>query len=274
VCLAPGHCFGGSIHFDILNSGLKKSTSTVSSLFFIIMDTSEDKLLCMNNLCTEKGLKQCTRCKFACYCSKECQKDHWRRHKQCCKMITAGPEMSLRFFKAVNDCQIASNQRDSGDFDQALLSYQESLEIFKEFENDLFISKCYYDNRSVLSSKKQYEEALVNFRKALKICREIHGENNVETCGCYEAIGNVLGEQGRNNDALIGYGKALAIRVNLFGEHHLETANSYYYLGITQLRKGDFHGALISLEKAEEICSRELGSEHTKTLQTNVWIDF
>ena len=60
----------------------------------------------------------------------------------------------------------------------------------------------------------------MNIRKALEICREIHGENHFQTCDCYEAIGNVLSDQGRYEDAFIGYGKALAIRLNLFGEHH------------------------------------------------------
>ena len=68
----------------------------------------------------------------------------------------------------------------------------------------------------MLGSKKQYEEALVNLRKALEIFREIHGENDRRTCDCYEAIGNVLGQQGRYDDALIGYGKALAIRMKIF----------------------------------------------------------
>ena len=131
-------------------------------------------------------------------------------------MISSSPEMRLRFEKACKDYNAAEDQSESGELDQALLSLQESLETFKEFQNDVCISCCYVAIGHVLGSKKQYEEALVNLRKALEIFREIHGENDRRTCDCYEAIGNVLGQQGRYDDALIGYGKALAIRMKIF----------------------------------------------------------
>ena len=46
--------------------------------------------------------------------------------------------MSLRYFKAVKE--IATNQKESSEFDQALLRIKESLEIFKEFQDDLRLS--------------------------------------------------------------------------------------------------------------------------------------
>ena len=34
-------------------------------------------------------LKKCGRCARVRYCSRECQKDDWASHKQCCKVATA-----------------------------------------------------------------------------------------------------------------------------------------------------------------------------------------
>ena len=228
---------------------------------------------CMNNLCNEKGLKRCTRCEAAQYCSKECQQDHWKRHKKCCKMISSSPDMRLRHSKAWKDYKIATNRREIGEFDQALKSLQDSLETFQEFQHDAGISICYYEIGHVMSSKSQYEEALVNYRTALDIFREIHGENHGRTLGCYESIGTILSVQGRHDDAFIGYGKALAIRLNLYGEHHLNTADSYFNIGIVQRLKGDFDGALVSLQKAKEIFTRDLGVKHPKTVQASAAID-
>lgn len=50
--------------------------------------------VCANCLRTEseegKGLKSCSKCLLTFYCSKECQKDHWKSaHKKECKEIVA-----------------------------------------------------------------------------------------------------------------------------------------------------------------------------------------
>ena len=189
--------------------------------------------------------------------------------------------MRRRYLKAVEDCaSIAANQsftnefdrdnlkqRKSGEYDQALLNLHESLELFQEFQYDSGISDCYYSIGRALSSNKQYEEALVNYRKALEINREIHGENHNHTCCCYESIGNVLSNQGRYDDALIGYGKAIAIRMK--GENHLVTGQTHIYIALNLFLKGDHNGALTSYQRATNICSCELGAEHLQTVQMN-----
>mmetsp|Transcript_17549 Transcript_17549/g.24989 ORF Transcript_17549/g.24989 Transcript_17549/m.24989 type:complete len:252 (+) Transcript_17549:118-873(+) len=109
----------------------------------ITMDASD---MCFNNICTKKGRECCKGCKLAWYCSEKCQEDHWRGHKNCCKMISSSPTMLLRYFNAVKGYKIGFNQRESEKFDQSLLSLQEALEIFKEFKDD--------ENRSSAEQQK------------------------------------------------------------------------------------------------------------------------
>ena len=35
----------------------------------------------------DRPLDTCSRCRLACYCSTECQREHWASHKEICKMI-------------------------------------------------------------------------------------------------------------------------------------------------------------------------------------------
>jgi MYND finger len=41
---------------------------------------------CGKSGCLEKGKYSCGRCKKACYCSIQCQKDSWSSHKSLCKI--------------------------------------------------------------------------------------------------------------------------------------------------------------------------------------------
>jgi hypothetical protein len=42
---------------------------------------------CGNETCTNKGIKMCKSCLYFTYCSRECQKAHWKKHKLLCKEI-------------------------------------------------------------------------------------------------------------------------------------------------------------------------------------------
>lgn len=45
----------------------------------------EQPLLCALTTCTKSANKKCSKCRQAWYCSRECQTQHWKVHKACCK---------------------------------------------------------------------------------------------------------------------------------------------------------------------------------------------
>jgi len=54
-------------------------------------ETSPETRACANPSCTTtkqglKDFKYCSRCRVSCYCSKQCQAEHWRKHKATCKL--------------------------------------------------------------------------------------------------------------------------------------------------------------------------------------------
>eukprot|EP01147_Barroeca_monosierra_P009682 gene9683-1893_t len=47
---------------------------------------------CAGPKCTKESTKRCARCKVVFYCSRDCQRNHWARHKHDCHLFTAVPE--------------------------------------------------------------------------------------------------------------------------------------------------------------------------------------
>ena len=45
------------------------------------------------NSCGQQGTKRCSKCQTVYYCSKECQKAHWKIHKKACSEIHSTKEV-------------------------------------------------------------------------------------------------------------------------------------------------------------------------------------
>ncbi|MCP4523641.1 MAG: tetratricopeptide repeat protein, partial [Candidatus Gracilibacteria bacterium] len=69
-------------------------------------------------------------------------------------------------------------------------------------------------------SKAQYDKALDNYEKALKIKLKTLGENNPYTATSYNNIGAVYQSKAQYDKALENYEKALIILKNTLGVNH------------------------------------------------------
>jgi hypothetical protein len=77
-------------------------------------DKVTDDMLCAFCKCSDKGLKECTRCRLVRYCSKECQTAHWKAtagHRKFCvpvaERIPQNPSLS-------SSSQVSSSSSSSG----------------------------------------------------------------------------------------------------------------------------------------------------------------
>lgn len=69
-----------------IKSKVKTSVNTEASLGAEIK--TEAVIACCSNLnCTKAGILQCTNCKCTKYCSRECQKENWKKHKKVCNSL-------------------------------------------------------------------------------------------------------------------------------------------------------------------------------------------
>jgi len=229
---------------------------------------------CSNRSCFNSGVKRCTLRKYALYCSRECQVNHWKEHKPYCKKLGL-PESTARLLEATELFRTGRALDEAGQLDEALIKIRQALAIFQDLvgENDETTANVYEKIGQILSAIGLYKESLVKHRKSLEIRRLIFGENNRFTAISYECIGNVLFYQGRYDDALIGYGKALTVCNNLFGENHMDTAMAYKSVGNVLIQKQQFKEALEILCKAEAIYKRDLGENHQKTVMITKAVD-
>ncbi|KAF8434299.1 ankyrin [Boletus edulis BED1] len=77
----------------------------------------EDKQ-CDNCKIKQSGLKQCSRCQVVRYCSTECQRAHWKMHKQSCTPFCAETTMTL---KPSYDGALTSGTISRADFTRRML---------------------------------------------------------------------------------------------------------------------------------------------------------
>jgi splicing suppressor protein 51 len=90
-------------HFGLQNSPHFNSYHLIPHRKNIIMADVDDPQQCANCAkagTTEHALKRCAKCKTTLYCSRDCQKSHWKTHKKVCASnaahatINAGPSLS------------------------------------------------------------------------------------------------------------------------------------------------------------------------------------
>ena len=85
------------VHHELSESESSSDTdSEILPVDLPVLPVKPEEHYCFNITCFKSeievpgGLKKCTRCKFATYCSRECQAQHWKMHKAGCGKISSG----------------------------------------------------------------------------------------------------------------------------------------------------------------------------------------
>ncbi len=121
---------------------------------------------------------------------------------------------------------------------------------------------------SMYQDKGDYDDALVQYQKALGIQEKVLGTEHPSTAATYNNIGAVYDDMGDYENALVQYQKALAIREKVLGTQHPSTATTHNNIGLAYKSKGDYENALMYYMKALVISEKVLGTEHPDTAIT------
>jgi len=124
------------------------------------------------------------------------------------------------------------------------------------------VAACYGNIGNVYSVQGNYDEALVQFQKSLKITIRVFGCEHEEVAISYNNIGNVYAMQGDHKNALLHFQKSLEITSRVFGCDSAEVAQTYNNIGSVYQRQGDNENALLQHQKSLEIMLQVHGQKH------------
>jgi tetratricopeptide (TPR) repeat protein len=142
--------------------------------------------------------------------------------------------------------------RSLGKYDQALVSYKDSLDLRKRIGDILGVAKSLHGIGNVFLLKGKFDEALDNYQGALKIFKEvkdISGESKI-----LHQIGMIYEYKGSYDAALAKYEESLEIAKRI-GDVSGEAA-SLHQIGMIYEYKGSYDTALAKYEESLENAKR------------------
>lgn len=119
------------------------------------------------------------------------------------------------------------------DYKQAYIWHQKSLKLLLQYygeEGHTDLADTYNDLGLLYEETYQYELALTQYRKALRISLNRLGENHTIVADAYARIGQIFLIKEQFDEAIWNFEKALTLRKALFGEHHPEVRQVYSQL--------------------------------------------
>ncbi|CAF0790413.1 unnamed protein product [Adineta steineri] len=156
---------------------------------------------------------------------------------------------------------VHSNQ---GDYEKALLYYEQGLEIKQKTlsSNHPNMATSYNNIGTVYYKMGKYSKTLSFYEKALEIQQKTLSSNHPDLAASYNNIGLVYHDMGEYSKALSFYEKALEIQQKSLPANHPDLATSYNNIGDVYDSMGKYLKALLFYEKALEIREKTLPSNH------------
>ena len=160
--------------------------------------------------------------------------------------------------------------RVQGEYDEALVQYQKSLEIQNCVLGceDVSVAASYNNIGLVFTAQGDHKNALLQFQKSLAIKIRVFGCDSAEVSSSYNNIGGVYTQQGDLENALIQHQKSLEISIRVFGRKHPSVAESYHNIGLIYRTQGKYEEALDQFQKSLKIHMRVYGQDHPSVAST------
>jgi tetratricopeptide (TPR) repeat protein len=118
---------------------------------------------------------------------------------------------------------------------------------------------------------KDFENAMISYRKALSLEEQCLGDLHPTTCDLYLRLADALGEVGDFEGSLVEYKSVIVIYERLLGKFSLKVAEIYNKLANILMDKGEYETALSFYAKAYGIFDSILGDQSdTKLAMENI----
>jgi tetratricopeptide (TPR) repeat protein len=160
--------------------------------------------------------------------------------------------------------QIAWAKDEQGEYEEAIIFYEKTLEINKKRfpPNHLSLATTYNNIGMVYGKMGDYPKALSYYEKALEIKQQSPPPNHPDFASTYGNISLAYQNMGDYPKALSSLEKTLAIQQQSLPPNHPSLAMSYNNIGVVYQNMGDYTKALSSYEKALEIKQQSLPPNH------------
>lgn len=136
-----------------------------------------------------------------------------------------------------------------GQYDQAIENFKKSLKIAKQIKNDEGTAANLHQIGMIHEDKGRYDDALTNYRQSLEIKEKIGDTKGIAKS--LHQIGIIYQEKDQYDEALKNYQQSLDIKEKI--EDTWGVATSLHQIGIIYQRKGQYDEALKSYRQSLEI---------------------
>jgi len=163
---------------------------------------------------------------------------------------------------------VGSVMYENGEYDKALVYFKRVLKeilLNPTVDHKSFSADVYHNIGVLFKAKGDYDNALVELRKALEIRLKVLGPDHPDIASSYNHIGAVYDEKGDYENALVELRKCLEIELKMLGPENADTASSYNHIGVLYYAKGDYDNALVEFRKCLEIELKVDGPDHPNT---------
>lgn len=153
--------------------------------------------------------------------------NYYRQEIEILKTLAKLPEADraeyMKTYKLHDEIEALSKKREYAD---ALKAAEKTIDIYRRQlgPGSFYEAVVAIQYGQLFKSCEQYDRAEDQFRKALKIFRNVAGEYHPRTIEAYCHLANNLGRQGRFTEAERLHKTALDISLRLLGEGHAQTA--------------------------------------------------
>lgn len=166
------------------------------------------------------------------------------------------------FAQVCNDLAWAT--KELGEFEQARLRYRTTLELRNRLGDRLGLAETFNDLAQLERSAGVFDAAIAAFEQALRIRREVCGENHTATAATQAGLGSTLRQVEQMADAEPYLRAALQTRERILGAEHPDTIVSMNELGLWLLDTNQFSQAEHLLREALRLRLAVDGAMHRR----------